>query len=401
MTSHDSAPSIDGFVAGGFGPVADAFRANFREHGEVGAAVAVYVDGEPAVDLWAGMADPRTGRAWTATTPAIVFSCSKGILAICAYLLVQESRLDLDAPVADYWPEFGQAGKEEIPVRWLLTHQAGLPSLDRDLERKHVLTWEPVVHALEEQAPLWPPGTAHAYHAHTFGWLVGEVLRRVSGQGVGAFVRRRLAEPLGLRLWIGLPADRRDEIAYLLPPLPDTDPETASAIGEALASPAAQRSFTMSGAFAFPHDERGYVTFNDADIQVAELPAANGIADARSLGAPLCGLCRHGGRSTAADLGLGQGTRSSRASRGPQWFGAPDLGERWGGYRASLLSPRRPTRRFSVPAASVILVRVASWPLPTQTHRIGFALRQQPDGGLPWNPRARRLVEALKGCLGG
>ncbi len=119
----------------------DIFVANFLERGDVGAALSLFVDGARVVDLWGGLADPRTGRAWTAETPTPVFSCSKGILAICAYLLVQDGRLDLDAPVVDYWPEFGQQGKAGIPVRWLFSHRAGLLSLQQPLTRAEVLAW--------------------------------------------------------------------------------------------------------------------------------------------------------------------------------------------------------------------------------------------------------------------
>ena len=176
------------------------------------------------VDLYGGTADPRTGRPWTPQTPVVVFSCTKGILAICAYLLVQQGRLDLDAPVTRYWPEFGQHGKADIPVRWLLTHQSGLPALDRPLSLDEVLGWDPVIKAIEAQAPLWRPGTAHSYHPMTYGWLIGEVIHRITGQLPGAFFRDALATPLGLRTWLGLPAGERDSVAWNLAPAPDPEP---------------------------------------------------------------------------------------------------------------------------------------------------------------------------------
>ena len=135
--------SIDGLADAGYGPVVDAFVDNFLERGEVGAALALYVRGRAVVDLWGGLADPRTGRRWSPTTPAVVFSCTKGVLAICAYLLVQDGALDMDAPVVRYWPEFGQQGKSEVPVRWLLSHRAGLSALDRSFSRDEALAWDP------------------------------------------------------------------------------------------------------------------------------------------------------------------------------------------------------------------------------------------------------------------
>ena len=196
---------IHGDAEHGFGPVADAFAANFTNGGELGAAVALYAEGRKVVDLWGGIADQRNGRPWMQDTPAIVFSVTKGVLAICAYQLVGQGRLDLDAPVARYWPEFGANGKATITVRMLLSHRAGLVALDRDLSFDEVLAWDPVIRAIEEQAPMWSPGTAYSYHTITYGWLVGEVIRRISGKSPGEFLRTELSRPLGLDLWIGAP----------------------------------------------------------------------------------------------------------------------------------------------------------------------------------------------------
>jgi CubicO group peptidase (beta-lactamase class C family) len=380
-------------VREGFGAVADTFVANFEERGEVGAALTVYRRGEPVVDLWAGVADPRTGRAWTAETPAIVFSCTKGILAICAYLLVGEGRLDLDSPVADYWPEFGRQGKAGIPVRWLLSHRAGLSALDQPLTRGEVLAWDPVIRAIERQAPLWPPGTAWAYHTITYGWLVGEVIRRVSGESVGAFVRRRLTEPLDLRLWVGLPLEERDQVAWLLAPLPDTEPDLARPIREADAQPERVRAATMGGAFAFPAAGQ-HVTFNDPDIQAAEIPGANGIADARSL-ARLYAACVHpidGLRimsSAAVDDALVE--RSS----GLPWSGYADPGIRWGTGFSIASPPGSPLlgpRSFGHGGAGGELA------FADDAHGVGFAYVNNQMGGIP-DDRASRLVEALRRCL--
>jgi CubicO group peptidase (beta-lactamase class C family) len=218
-----------GFVDEGYGPVADAFYANFLERGDLGAACAVYVAGRKVVDLWGGLADRRTQRPWEAETSAVIFSCSKGLLAICAYLLGQDGRLDLDSPVANYWPEFGQAGKESLTVRCVLAHRAGLPALDVDLTREEVIAWQPVVRAIESQRPLWAPGTAHSYHPLTYGWLVGEVIRRITGLMPGVYFRQAIGDPLGLHTWIGLPPEARDAVAWMEPPLPDEDSEAARA----------------------------------------------------------------------------------------------------------------------------------------------------------------------------
>jgi CubicO group peptidase (beta-lactamase class C family) len=171
-------PEINGACAAGFEPVRDAFEKNFRDHGEVGAAFALALDGEIVVDLWAGWADRGRTRPWTRDTLVNVYSTTKGMTALCAHILADRGELDLDAPVTEYWPEFGQAGKSAIPVRQLLTHQAGLPVIDENLPPGAALDWERMVEALERQAPVWEPGSKQGYHAVTFGWLVGEVVRR-------------------------------------------------------------------------------------------------------------------------------------------------------------------------------------------------------------------------------
>jgi CubicO group peptidase (beta-lactamase class C family) len=189
-----TATNVQGHVEDGWGPVADAFRANFEGNpGEAGAACCVYAGGRPVVDLWGGYADSTAKRPWNEDTIVQVASTTKGATAICAHMLVQRGELDLDAPVVEYWPEFGANGKEQIPVRWLLSHQAGLPVIDTPLTIEEAYAWDPVIHALEAQKPLWVPGTEHVYHSMTFGYLVGEVVRRISGRSLGTFFADEVA----------------------------------------------------------------------------------------------------------------------------------------------------------------------------------------------------------------
>ena len=207
---------VGGFVEPGFEGVRDAFANNFVEHGEQGASYAFYVEGTKVVDLWGGVrAD--TGEPYDDDTLQIVFSSTKGATAVCAHLLAERGLLDVDAPVVEYWPEFGQAGKQDIPVRWLLTHQAGLPTVDAKLTRAEALAWEPVIRALEVQLPLWEPGVAHGYHALTYGYLVGEVVRRIDGRSLGTFFQEEIAEPYGLEFWIGLPEEYEPRVAPMIP----------------------------------------------------------------------------------------------------------------------------------------------------------------------------------------
>ncbi|WP_433936315.1 serine hydrolase domain-containing protein [Sorangium cellulosum] len=206
---------VHGFVADGWATVADTFRANIKDGTDLGAAFCVYVDGRAVVDLWGGLADREQNRPWDRDTIALVASTTKGAVAICAHLLVERGELDLDAPVVRYWPEFGTAGKEDIPVRWLLSHQAGLPVVDSPLTFEEACAWAPVIRALESQKPLWKPGTEHLYHAQTFGFLVGEVVRRITGKSLGRFFADEVAGPLGLSAWIGLPEECESRVARL------------------------------------------------------------------------------------------------------------------------------------------------------------------------------------------
>ena len=172
-------------------------------------------DGRPVVDLWGGLADREANRPWDKDTIVAVASTTKGATAICAHLLAQRGELDLDAPVVKYWPEFGAAGKEQIPVRWLLSHQAGLPVVDGPLTFEEACAWHPVIRALEAQKPEWQPGTEHVYHSMTFGFLVGELVRRITGKSLGTFFADEVAAPLGLSAWIGLPEEQEGRVARI------------------------------------------------------------------------------------------------------------------------------------------------------------------------------------------
>src|SRR5258706_2153735 len=218
---------LGGSVETGFEPVQEAFASNFEQHGEVGAACCVYLHGKRVVDLGAGPPTPQGSDPYTADTLQMVWSTTKGVVAIAAHMLAQEGKLDFDAPVAEYWPEFAKQGKAKIPVRWLFSHQAGLAAIDRPLGLDDVLAWTPVVEALEAQQPLWEPGTAHGYHTFTYGWLAGEVIRRVAGKTVGAYVNERIAKPLNAEFWIGLPEAQNKRDAPFIstpPPAPGTPP---------------------------------------------------------------------------------------------------------------------------------------------------------------------------------
>jgi CubicO group peptidase (beta-lactamase class C family) len=282
----DGMTLVHGEVAAGFEPVREAFAANFERGADVGAAVCVYRDGRPVVDLWGGVADPETGRPWERDTLQLVYSATKGATATAVHLLAQRGDLDLDAPVADYWPKFAAHGKAGIPVRWLLSHRAGLVALDRPVPLEDAWAWQPMAEALAAQRPQWTPGTAHGYHGRTWGWLVGEVIRRVSGRSAGRFFAEEVAAPLGLDFFIGLPASARDRVSRMAYPAPDFDvtslpidavPEEFRAVVAAMRDP---DSLTNR---AFAVTDPAAIDFNSPQVQAAELPSSNGIGTARAL----------------------------------------------------------------------------------------------------------------------
>ena len=284
---------VEGLVESGWEPVADAFRANFKAGRDLGAACCVYVDGRAVVDLWGGLADRAKNRPWERDTVALVASTTKGATAMCAHLLVQRGQLDLDAPVTRYWPEFGAAGKGTIPVRYLLSHQAGLPYVDKLVTFEEFLAWDPVIRALEAQKPLWTPGTEHLYHAVTYGFLVGEVVRRITGKTLGAFFADEIAGPLGLSAWIGLPEEIEPRVAPIeAAPFPYGSPEElvadfAKVMGFdlAVAGTLVKEVYGPGSAFMKAGQVGGITEENmhSRAYRAAEFPGGNMFTDARSI----------------------------------------------------------------------------------------------------------------------
>lgn len=209
---------IEGTCESAFAAVREAFAENFAERGELGAAVAVHLDGRLVVDLWAGLADPVEERPWAEDTIAHAYSVSKPLVAACALLLADRGALDLDAPVTDHWPEFGEKGKEATRVRHLLTHEAGVVLLREPKPTEALFDWDGLTAALAAEEPLWEPGTRHGEHAAFYGHLVGEVVRRVDGRLPGRFLAEELAGPWGLDFHIGLDDDAQARAARLVDP---------------------------------------------------------------------------------------------------------------------------------------------------------------------------------------
>ena len=270
--------TLQGFCNDRFGAVRETFEAACTSGAEIGAAVCVVQAGEIVVDLWGGFRDAARTDPWQRDTLANVFSTTKGMTALCAHRLVDEGRLDLDAPVATYWPEFAQQGKGEITVRQLISHQAGLPAIRKTLPPGALFDWDQMTDALAAERPWWTPGTKHGYHAITFGWLVGEVVRRITGQSLGTYFAKELAAPLGADFVIGFGPELDDRVAPLVQgPIVAEEGET-SMFEEILKNP---ESMTAR-AFNNP-PLLGTELPNTREWRAAEIPAANGHASAAGI----------------------------------------------------------------------------------------------------------------------
>ena len=270
-----------GTVAPGWEPVREAFDRNLESGREVGAAVAVYHHGVPVVELAGGSFDEAGTAPYTADTLQLVFSTTKGLTAIAVALCVQRGLLDYDARVTDYWPEFAANGKGDVTVAQLLSHQAGLAIVDGALTIHEVADWDHMAGLLAAQTPYWEPGTGHGYHAVTFGWLAGELVRRVDpkGRSLGTFVAEEVAAPVGAEAWIGLPPEQDARVSPLVTEPPSTDPAIRAVMQQFMGPDTpAGRALFLNGAFS-PGDP----VWNSPDFHRAEIPAANGISRAASL----------------------------------------------------------------------------------------------------------------------
>lgn len=315
---------VEGTVEADFGPVADAFARAFDGRDGMGAALAIRVDGEPVVDVWAGEASE--GTPWSQDTASVIFSCTKGLMSILLAQCVEDGALDYDDLVGMHWPEFATLGKEPARVRHLVSHRAGLPALRRPLSSAELLDFDVVVAALEREEPFWRPGSAYAYHPITHGWLIGEVLRRVTGVSNGELFARRIAGPLGADAWIGIPAEVDARVADM------SVGRTLAALTESLMNdgenPWPGRAMTLGG--ALPPTLVGPGSgFNDPAVRRATVPGAGGVATARALATIWSATVTE----TEGHRLIGEGVRAAATrvqSAGEPFFEAPAPWPAWG-----------------------------------------------------------------------
>ncbi|MGW9371228.1 serine hydrolase domain-containing protein [Streptomyces xanthophaeus] len=383
---------IQGVVAEGFEPVRDAFVRNFEVLGDRGAAVAVYRDGRKVVDLWGGTKDAYGTEAWTRDTAQIVRSATKGVASAVPLLLHQRGLLDLDAPVASYWPEFKAGGKDRTLVRDLLAHRAGVPALDRGLSAAEAADGVSGPRAVAAQQPFWQPGTEHGYHAQTYSWLLSELVLRATGRTVGGILAEELAEPLGLEFWIGLPDSETHRVGRVAPVDP---PEGAGLlrtrprrnVSEAYADPDSLTRRAFAAIDPLPDE-------NDPAYRAAELPASAGIGTARALArfyAATVGVVEDGARIF---------TPATTALAGKELSAGPD--------RVLVVNTRfGPGFMLHGPASP--LLSPASFGHPGRGGSLAFA---DPEAGIGFgyvtnalaksvtaDPRAQALVRALRSAL--
>ena len=266
------------FVAPGWEPVREAFVGHLSSGLDRGAGVAVMHKGKLVVDLMGGHRDKNGDVPYGPETLQVVFSTTKGITALAVAMCVERGLIDYDEKVAAYWPEFAAHGKQDITVAQLLSHRGGLYTVDGPITLPEALDWDTVTSRLADMKPLFEPDSTHGYHALTYGWLGGELVRRVTGRSIGDFVQENIVGPLGVELWIGLPAEHEPRVAHLMAhPLPEFPPEIAKFMMEH-SGPGSlgEKALSLNGAF-------GPGAFNKPEVHAAQIPGANAITNARSL----------------------------------------------------------------------------------------------------------------------
>ncbi|MFI6480246.1 serine hydrolase domain-containing protein [Nonomuraea sp. NPDC050663] len=373
-----------------FAQVAEEFERNLAERGEVGASVCVIVDGQTVVDLWGGSAGER---AWDRDTVGHVWSCTKGATALCAHILASRGELDLNAPVTRYWPEYGTRGKEGTRVRHLLSHQAGLPALRTPLAQGSFYDWKLMADTLAEEEPFWEPGTRHGYHALTFGFLVGEVVRRISGRSLGTFFREEVADPLGLEFWLGLPEEHEHRVAATMPA--DMGAELSSFYTAAMGDPASMQALLLG-------NNAGYLAESDSRAaHAAEYGAVGAITNARGLAGMYQPLAQGGGDLVGpAQLALMGQTASAG---GDAMLLVPT---RWSlGYMKSMDNTYLPGADSDGALMSETAFGHAgmggSVGFCDPAERLSFGYTMNKQGlGLGINPRGQAMVDAVYGVLG-
>ena len=384
-------PAIRGFCDERFAPVRAALARNFREHDELGAAVAITLDGAPVVDIWAGWADQARTCPWAEDTQVAVFSVGKAMAAVCLLTLVERGQVELDAPVSRYWPEYAANGKGTTTVRMVLSHRAGLPAIRRELPDEAAYDWGLMTGAIAGERPWWEPGSTHGYHVNTFGFIVGELVRRVSGESLGAFLRREVAGPLGadFRFGFGPELDGRTaEFTFTAA----TGGEDGG--GRRRPEPDEARRFLLNRTYMNPPGLSGIGTVNARAWRAAEIPSSNAHATAAGIARIYAALLPGSDARILSPETIGEAT--SEASAGEDFvLGRPSrfgLGFQLTQRERPLGPNARSFGHFGVGGS-------LGFADPDAGIAFGYAMNRS---GPRWqNPRNRALIDAVYESLGG
>ncbi|MBL9097304.1 MAG: beta-lactamase family protein [Alphaproteobacteria bacterium] len=388
---------VEGICDPKFAGVLDAFVTNFETRGEVGASCNVNLGGKPLVDLWGGRKEPN-GEPWTKDTISIIFSSTKGAMALCAHMLADRGQLDLDAPIVKYWPEFGQNGKDAATVAMTLDHSVGVPHLREAPKPGAFYDWDHMVDRVAKEAPFWSPGTRNGYHAITMSWTVGELVHRATKKRMGRFFQDEVAKPLGLDFWIGLPEDQEHRVAPMIQAMPTPEVMESRFFKKAISDPSSASHFFMRDFMAFnPNTREG---------RACELGAGNGVTNARNLARMYAALANGGTLDGVRFVGPDTLTRMGRVAMCTHEDGTLMIPTRFAlGYMKSMDNRRLP----GTDSASCLLSDAAfghvgaggsiGFADPECKLAFGYTMNQM-GLGLLLNDRGQNLVDATYKALG-
>ena len=282
---YNSSVQISGYCHEDFQEVAEIFAQNFDQYNEIGSSLCVVVDGETAVDIWGGYTNEQRTDEWNNETLSVAFSSTKAALALCAHILIDRDELKTEDKVVKYWPEYGKKGKEETTVGMILNHTAGLPAFATTVEQGGFFDWEYMIGLLENEEPFWIPGRKTGYHMMTTGWLIGELIKRVTGKSLGEFFNDEVSKPYNLEYWIGLPDSEVGRVAKVTP-FKSSPSDKPSEFAEAFRSkPNSMQRLSLTNT--------GGYDYNSVDTYKAEIGGVGGITNARSLAGMLTSLAQN------------------------------------------------------------------------------------------------------------
>jgi len=389
---------LEGVCDPRFAAVADELERNFTERGEIGASVCIRHEGRTVVDLWGGVANPTENVPWTRDTVSIVFSCTKGAVAICAHVLASRGLLDIDAPVAEYWPEFASNGKENATVRMMLDHSVGVPVCREMVKHGGCYDFDYMTGLLAAQEPYWKPGTRNGYHMVNFGWTVGEIVRRVSGKSLGTFFQEEIARPLGIDFWIGLPEEIEARVAPMLPFMPSAADQISEFVTTLMSNPQSIQALSLLNTGGFDPNSRA--------AHAAEIGGAGGISNARGLAGMYAPLANGGSENGVTLVDRTQLTRMSKVSMATHEDATLLIPTRFAlGFMKSMDNRRRAKGdRDSVILSSPAFGHVGAggsigFADPQEGLAFGYSMNRM-GNGIMLNERGQSLVDATYRTLG-